>query len=47
LIAINSIAKQNFLALIKCTYAEEAGGPKNSKKKIFFILFNENEQTPT
>jgi hypothetical protein len=29
------------------TSAEEARGPKNLKKKIWFILFNKNEQTPT
>jgi hypothetical protein len=28
------------------TSAEVAGGPKNFKK-IFFILFNENEETST
>jgi hypothetical protein len=27
------------------TSAEVAGGPKSLEKQIFFILFNENEQT--
>jgi hypothetical protein len=29
------------------TSAEEAGGSKNLRKKIFSMLLNENEQTST
>jgi hypothetical protein len=29
------------------TSVEEPCGPKNLKKKIFFIFFNKNEQTST